>query len=680
MTFERTPYKIYESVPIKDEISKEEWKRHFYTSGTGLSEENPLKIKCSVSCKNLKIHRALKQLETKINDELYNVEKYLHHYREFIKDIPTKFFVDIEPEGYTVHDFKFSLQEKEIINLLMGEKLYKQKEESIRELLKNSVDGCKLRREILKKRGLSYDPTILFGLTPNKDAIIATDDGVGMDEVIIERYLTKIGKSFYTSSEFLDEGFEITPVNELGIGILSYFMIANKIVIDTKTENSDSILIEIDDISDYFFVREGEREDIGTTVILFLKDDFKEIHLTENIIHFARHLEFPIMVTDFDKIYAIKNTKFKPVEYENTDDWHIIKVDEEYCEGIIGLVLKKNEPNYLHRDDKPYYLSNEGIFVGHIDPLPRYFYNEYHTSFYLDLNLKKNVLDLNIARNDIVKNDKFDLFQERLSKILINEFEKIFKNLRISEENPEKLINGFFHVYIKDNYFSYKLRKDIEIVFPDFLMDFIKKNYYFKCISKEGFYFRTYEELIKFEKKMKPLEIYSCSDKHLQKVFFNCPEFEDEYIYVNNNHFFELLFDIPKLKLESIIKMKDSDELDGLIPKSWRTVKFLNYKTSSLLEFADNYGNITIINRDNRFIDLIIRGKKKILDDREIAMDGFFRGLRRRLKYNFDEIIKEQKIILKWFIDDGLIDKEEIENYILKKEDFPTYFDDIIKI
>jgi len=674
LTFDRTPLNVYESIQIKDEISEEEWQRHLETAGVGLSENDPLKIKCSVKCKNPKIHRALKQLETKINDELYLQENYLHNYREFIKDIPHKFSVDIKPIRYTVHDFKFSLQEKEIINLLMGEKLYKEKEESLRELLKNSVDGCRLRREILKKKMLSYDPAILFGVTPNKDAIIVSDNGVGMDEDVIERYLTKIGKSFYTSSEFLDEEFDITPVNELGIGILSYFMIANKIIIDTKTENSDPILVEIDGISDYFFVRKGERDDVGTTVILYLNDDFKEeINLLENITYFARHLEFPIMVTNFEKLYSIKNRGFEPTEYKNTDDWHIIKVDEDYCEGIIGLVLKENKTNYIHRDQEPYFLSNKGIFVGHIDPLPRYFYERFVSPFYLDLNLKKNILDLNIARNGIVKNDKLDLFQELLSKILINGLEKLFNNLKMNEEAPETLINGFFHSYIHYDYYNKKLRKDIEIVFPDFLMDFIKKNYCFRCISKEGFYFKTYEELIKFEKKLMPLEIHSCSDRHLQKIFFNHLAFEGDYIYVMNNYFLELLFDIPKVKLDSIIKMNNSEELGDLVPKTWQTVKFLNYKTSSFLEFADNY-NLTIINRDNRFIDLIIQNKEKIQDDREIALKGFFRNLRIRLKYNFDEIIKEQKIILKWFVDDGLINEEEIDKYLLKKEDFPTYF------
>jgi HSP90 family molecular chaperone len=35
----------------------------------------------------------------------------------------------------------------------MGEKLYKSKEEGLRELLKNVVDACRFRRELLKKGG-----------------------------------------------------------------------------------------------------------------------------------------------------------------------------------------------------------------------------------------------------------------------------------------------------------------------------------------------------------------------------------------------------------------------------------------------------------------------------------------------------------------------------------------------
>ena len=296
LTFERAPLINYEHLPPRDTISKEEWEKHLSISGVAVVEDHSI-IKSSAKCKNPNIHRSLKILETKINNELDDLPNHLHQYRDFRKDLPRKFFIDIEAEEYTPHDFKFSLQERQIVNLLMGDKLYKRKEESLRELLKNSVDGCRLRGKLLKEHVLSYNPEIVFELTPEKDRIVVTDNGTGMDEEIIERYFTKIGESFYNSPEFLEKELDFAPVSELGIGILSCFMIANKIVVETKTDDSDPLLIEIDDVSGYFFVREGSRRDAGTSVTLFLKDNIgDEIDLEKEIRYYARHLELPIKV------------------------------------------------------------------------------------------------------------------------------------------------------------------------------------------------------------------------------------------------------------------------------------------------------------------------------------------------------------------------------------------------
>ena len=248
--------------------------KHLSVSGVDKHPEDPLVIRATAKCRNPKIHRVLKRLEAKIERELEELPDLLYHYREFRKEVPREFVIEIEPEGYQPYDFKFELQSREIMKLLMGEKLYSRKEECIRELLKNAVDACRLRRELLRKKGFDYSPEVVFELTKD-NRLIVRDNGIGMDKDIIDRYFTKIGKSFYTSPEFKELGVDFTPVSELGIGILSCFMIADRLLIETKAENERALLIEIDDVSDYFFVREGEREDVGTTITLFLKEGWR---------------------------------------------------------------------------------------------------------------------------------------------------------------------------------------------------------------------------------------------------------------------------------------------------------------------------------------------------------------------------------------------------------------------
>ena len=682
LTFERTPQEVYENSHIQDKISKEEWERHLNTAGAGLSREDPLKIICSAKCEKPKIHRVLKKLETKINKELRNIPNHLYYHRNSIKEIPREFFMDITAVDYKAYDFKFTLQENEIFKLLMGERLYGSRLESIRELIKNAVDACRVKNEILKENNIHYDPKITVKLSDEMNKIIINDNGVGMDESAVISYFLRIGNSFYRSSEFSEGGYDFTPVNELGIGILSYFMIADSIEVETKMDNNDSLILQIHDLSDYFVVKKGNRTISGTKVTLFLKDDFKEKEYLAAITqYFARHLEIPIKVESPEGNYTTQNLGFLTTKY-STDNWYLLKINEDYCEGVIALVLdKKNKPRWIPDEEKPYFISNEGIFVGNINPLPKYFQTSYRANwYYLDLNLKKNVLDLNIARNSIVPNDKLEIFQELLIKKMITELEKLFNSFKKdNKENLEEHVNELINTYIKFEYHDDSINKYVKTDFPDFIINFFKNNCYMKCISEKGFYFKTYDELIKLKDNLKLLEIpYYINKNHFQKIIANCSGFNEKDVYIINDNFSELLFDIPEVHSNSVIQMEDKDDLTGLIPLSWQVIKFLNYNTSSLIEFADS--NSATINVDHPFIELIISIKDKIEEDRKLAIKAFFVRLRRNLKHKFNEVIDDQRMILNLFVEDGLIDEEEINDYILKKEDFPTYFADEIKI
>jgi hypothetical protein len=312
LTFERTPYIVYENSPPKDEISKEEWEKHLKISGVTIDPDDKQIIKCSARSENPKIHRLLKALEIKVNKGIEDLSSHLHQYRDVKKDIPRKFIINIESVGYEPYDFKFSLQEIEVMNLLMGDKLYERKEECLRELLKNAVDACRLRKFRSIKDDEIYTPIIKFEL--NSDKLIVTDNGIGMNKHIIEEYFTKIGKSYYRSEEFTEEAPDISPVSELGIGVLSYFMIADRIYVETKTDEESSICLEIDNISGYFFVKKGSMKRQGTKITLSLKEEAKGIDLQKEIKYFASHLEFPIKVASHGREISVTNEEFLPSE------------------------------------------------------------------------------------------------------------------------------------------------------------------------------------------------------------------------------------------------------------------------------------------------------------------------------------------------------------------------------
>jgi molecular chaperone HtpG len=62
---------------------------------------------------------------------------------------------------YRYHDTKFSLSKKQIIDLLMGTKLYGKPEVALRELLQNSIDACLLRQKLSELWGIEYTPKLM---------------------------------------------------------------------------------------------------------------------------------------------------------------------------------------------------------------------------------------------------------------------------------------------------------------------------------------------------------------------------------------------------------------------------------------------------------------------------------------------------------------------------------------
>ncbi|MHA1363794.1 MAG: HD domain-containing protein [Candidatus Freyarchaeota archaeon] len=723
-TYKRTPLIIYEHCPPKDIISKYEWEKHFSVAGVGVHPEDPLTIFGNATViENPKIHLALKRLENKINRELDDLPNHLHQYRNCRKDMPRKFSMNIEAIGYKSYDIKFSLEEKKIINLLMGERLYKRKEESLRELLKNSVDACRYRKELLEKQpGIKYIPEIVFELTPD-NRLIVTDNGAGMDEDKIERYLAKIGDSFYESEEFREKGVKFTPVSELGIGILSCFMIANKIVIETKTDDSDPLLVEIEDSLDYFFVTKGKNKSTGTTVTLFLKEG--EIDLEKEVRFYARHLEFPVkVILPNGKKITIESAGFKPDEeallgeFAKKYSYYLISVNHEHVEGSIGILFEKDEKLNLKPIDnlgnlKPidkavperfdnFFISNQGIFVCGMQVGPE------RNLLFSDLNLKeKDVLTLNVSRNDIVPNEKFLQFIEFIETKIVSSMEDFLKTLERKAKEAKidfiKLSNHFFKNYvdllnISDFYFWF-IKNQSRVVPSDKLLNLIKRFYYFKYISKNKVGYMKYDEIKRINKPLVVLRFLAdyWSDEDLQQVFSKCDGFTENYIYLmpeSNTRSFEMdlfedvryaetleFFDIEISKeLEDIIPEKG---FEIMIPREYRLVRFKNYTTCRLLErlptAREFSGERYFFNRDHRFIDLLVKNKTIISENTKNEIKEFFTLLitwiesSLRREFFFKRLLSDHRNILKRLVDEKVINEDEISNYLLTKDDFPPY-------
>ncbi|MDP3929465.1 MAG: ATP-binding protein, partial [Bacteroidota bacterium] len=187
----------------------------------------------------------------------------------------------------------FSLNQKRIIELLMGVGLYKDKFASLRELYQNALDAC--RCMISEANTIQHRATgiIQFGIerVDDKVYLYCKDNGIGMTKGVIENFLLKIGNSYYKSSDFYKKqaqwGGTFSPTSQFGIGILSCFMLGNKIEIITKTKEGDFVSCAIDGPHENFYYKtttDTEKELIlesGTVVKVLLSDENKNIYDNE---------------------------------------------------------------------------------------------------------------------------------------------------------------------------------------------------------------------------------------------------------------------------------------------------------------------------------------------------------------------------------------------------------------
>lgn len=372
---ERTPKILFKYISPKSKISLNEWMKHISITGWRINKNE---IRYEAECIHPVYQNVLYKFIDQIDAELERCNILVKDNKEEITrkyklDLPVKVNRDyIRSKGFYYGPFKFSLDYDRIIALLMGEQLYGDKNIAIRELLQNSIDACRHRQAFEKMNGEEgYRSQISFKYE-NKDkydVVEVEDNGIGMDKYILENYFMKIGVSYYRSKDFGKErieykkkGFDFDPISRFGIGILSCFMIADRIVVETYraksllTGNNQALEIEIDGPSQFFVIRKGKRNTFGTKINLFLKKDQK-IDLAKIVREYAKHVEFPIIVKGEQSSKPIElideGFKIEPIKSG-------LKVELEKKISVIEIDLSKNKKyNGIKGKLNLYFLKDE---------------------------------------------------------------------------------------------------------------------------------------------------------------------------------------------------------------------------------------------------------------------------------------------------------------------------------
>jgi hypothetical protein len=197
--------------------------------------------------------------------------------------------IEYDSDSFTpVPNLSFRLEQKRILELLMGVQLYKDKYACLRELYQNSLDACRCMISLSDgKESGRVEFWIESEGDGKHDYLCCFDNGVGMTKDIVLNHLLNIGNSFYTSPTFErlraahDDGF--TPTSQFGIGILSCFMLGDRLDIVTRpmqefSEETTAIRFTVDGVHENFYYSAPDPVDLekigkhGTIVRIRLLD------------------------------------------------------------------------------------------------------------------------------------------------------------------------------------------------------------------------------------------------------------------------------------------------------------------------------------------------------------------------------------------------------------------------
>lgn len=205
-----------------------------------------------------------------------------------------------------------------------------------RELISNGCDAItKLKKlDMIGEYSIPEDKDMQIKIiVSDKDKTLKfIDTGLGMTDDEVEEYITQIAFSGATSflEKYKDKTNDDQIIGHFGLGFYSAFMVADEVHIDTLSykEGAKPVHWECDGGTEYS-MEEGNREEVGTEITLFLNEDSlefcNEYRIREVIKKYCSFMPTPIFLEKADA----------ETQYENIPEEEITDKDtviEKYTE------------------------------------------------------------------------------------------------------------------------------------------------------------------------------------------------------------------------------------------------------------------------------------------------------------------------------------------------------------
>ena len=267
---------------------------------------------------------------------------------------------------------QFKTESKRILDLMINS-IYTNKEIFLRELISNASDAIdKLKFISLTDTNINSDFKISISIDKECRTLTIEDNGIGMLEEDLEKNLGTIAES--GTLNFKKENADKTDnelIGQFGVGFYSAFMVADKIQVYTKKYGSDkSYLWESSGVEGYT-IKESEKEEVGTKIVLYLKadnedykySDFLEQYKISSLVkEYSDYIRYPIQM-------MITRTKLKEgsdankPEYEEFSELSTLNSMVPLWKKPKAQVTKENLDEFYKNEFHDYNAPLKGIFA-----------------------------------------------------------------------------------------------------------------------------------------------------------------------------------------------------------------------------------------------------------------------------------------------------------------------------
>ena len=406
---------------------------------------------------------------------------------------------------------QFKAESKRLLDMMINS-IYTHKEIFLRELISNASDAI----DKLYFRSLTDDSVKLkkkdffIRLAADKEnrTLTVRDNGIDMTKEELEKNLGTIAKS--GSLDFKNEnetGGKVDVIGQFGVGFYSAFMVASRVTVRSRAFGAQEAWQWESTGAEGYTIEPCDKEDVGTEVILVVKENEGEEHYDEFlddwrlagiVKKYSDYIRYPIKMLR-EKSRAIEGTDkdeeghYKAPEYETyTEDetlnsmvpiWKRDKKkvkDEEYAQfykdkfgdysdparviqsktegtatfNALLFIPSRTPYNYYTKEyEKGLQLYSSGVLIMEkcADLLPDYF------SFVKGL-VDSEDLSLNISREMLQHDSQLKLIKTTLERKIKNELAAWLKNDR---EKYEEFFRNFGLQLKMGCYASYGMNKEL---------------------------------------------------------------------------------------------------------------------------------------------------------------------------------------------------------------------------